>query len=337
LILSVIGQTAAASGSGGNSNRQEYRNEYDGNDIYPIVQESKMNILILGAGGMLGHQLCLKLKRFGQVYAVFRKPASLYERYGMVAPDNAFGSLDLTDLPTLTQVLVSVRPNVVVNAVGIVKQRKDAKAAIPSITVNALLPHVLAERCREIDARLIHFSTDCVFSGNRGAYTESDNPDPIDLYGRSKLLGEIERKGCLTLRTSIIGWELENRAGLLEWFAAQRGRDIDGYRNAIYTGLTTPAMAELVARLILEQPELSGLYHVASSRINKFDLLVNLAEQLEWRDIRIHPQDQFKCDRSLIGSRFETLTGWHPASWEAMLAGLAAEWPNYEKWRKQIQ
>lgn len=295
-----------------------------------------MNILILGAGGMLGHQLCRKLKGAGEIFAVFRKPAAQYDRYGLVASVNAFGGIDLSDLRHLTQILGRLRPQVVVNAVGIVKQRKDAKAAIPSITVNALLPHLLAERCAEIGARLIHFSTDCVFSGIRGGYTEDDNPDPVDLYGRSKLLGELEEKGCLTLRTSIIGWELEHRAGLLEWFATQRGRTIGGYRKAIYTGLSTAAMAELVERLIRENPQLFGLYHVASAPINKFDLLVNLAEQLGWRDIRIQPQDQFQCDRSLIGSRFETLTGWRPPSWEDMLAGLAAEWPNYEKWRKGI-
>jgi dTDP-4-dehydrorhamnose reductase len=226
---------------------------------------------------------------------------------------------------------------VVVNAVGIVKQRKDAKAAIPSINVNALLPHVLAEHCSDIGARLIHFSTDCVFSGNRGAYTEADNPDPVDLYGRSKLLGELDGPGCLTLRSSIIGWELENRSGLLEWFVAQRGLTIDGYRKAIYTGLSTAAMAEVVGRMIREQPELSGVYHVASAPINKFDLLVNLAKQLRWRDILIQPEDQFQCDRSLIGSRFEALTGWRPPSWQEMTAGLAAEWPKYEKWRKESQ
>jgi dTDP-4-dehydrorhamnose reductase len=157
------------------------------------------------------------------------------------------------------------------------------------------------------------------------------------LYGRSKLLGEIDGEGCLTLRTSIIGWELENRVGLLEWFATQRGRTIDGYRKAIYTGLSTEAMAELVRLLIFEQPGLSGLYHVASAPISKFDLLVALTEQLGWDDIQIRPQDQFQCDRSLIGSRFEKMTGWRPPSWKDMLAGLAAEWPIYEQWRKSVQ
>jgi dTDP-4-dehydrorhamnose reductase len=314
-----------------------YQSEHHGNYPYFCPKEAEMNILILGGGGMLGHQLCLKLKECGEIYAVFRKSASLYERYCLVASANAFGDLDVTDLLALKKVIASVRPQVVVNAAGIVKQRKDAKAAIPSISVNALLPHVLAERCRDIDARLIHFSTDCVFSGNRGAYIEADNPDPLDLYGRSKLLGEIEGEGCLTLRTSIIGWELENRTGLLEWFATQRGRKIEGYRKAIYTGLSTTAMAELVKKVIIEHPELSGIFHVASAPINKFDLLTNLADQLGWRDIRIHPQGQFKCDRSLIGSRFETLTGWHPPSWDEMLAGLAAEWANYEQWRLQAK
>lgn len=297
----------------------------------------RLKILILGAGGMLGHQLCLKFKGCIDVYGVFRKPAAYYERYSLLRSKYALGGIDLTDSSALTQLFSLVQPNVVVNAVGVVKQRKNSKIAIPSITVNALLPHEIFERCRDIGARLIHFSTDCVFSGKMGLYNEDDNPDPLDLYGRSKLLGEIDGEGCLTLRTSIIGWELENRVGLLEWFATQRGRTIDGYRKAIYTGLSTEAMAELVRLLIFEQPGLSGLYHVASAPISKFDLLVALTEQLGWDDIQIRPQDQFQCDRSLIGSRFEKMTGWRPPSWKDMLAGLAAEWPIYEQWRKSVQ
>jgi dTDP-4-dehydrorhamnose reductase len=294
-----------------------------------------MKILILGAGGMLGHQLCLTLKRFGEIYAVFRKPASRYERYALVASANVFGGVDITDITALKRVLVSVGPQVVVNSVGIVKQRRDAKAAIPSITVNGLLPHMLAEACTEMGVRVILFSTDCVFSGNRGEYTEEDIPDPVDLYGRTKLVGEVDEAGCLTLRTSIIGWEIENRASLLEWFAAQRGCIINGYRKAIYTGLSTSAMAKLVGIVITEHPDLSGLYHVASAPISKYDLLTRLADRLGWKDIQIRPDDDFRCNRSLIGSRFESVTGWEPPDWNEMIEGLSEEWPVYREWRRE--
>jgi len=296
-----------------------------------------MKILILGAGGMLGHQLCRCLNACGEVFAVFRKDISRYDRYGLVDSSHGYGNLDVTDLPSFKRVLNRLRPNVLVNAVGIVKQRRDAKEAIPSITVNGLLPHLLAEACSEIGARLFHFSTDCVFSGNRGGYTEDDLPDPVDLYGRTKLVGEVEGPRCVTLRTSIIGWEIENRGGLLEWFAAQRGGIINGYRKAIYTGLSTSAMAKLVGRVILEHPDLSGLYHVAGAPISKYDLLTRLAERLGWDDIQIRPEEDFQCDRSLIGTRFESLTGWEPPDWNEMIEGLSEEWPVYDKWRRDAK
>jgi dTDP-4-dehydrorhamnose reductase len=296
-----------------------------------------MKILILGAGGMLGHQLCLYLNSCGEVFAVFRKEKSHYDGFGLVDSSNGYGNIDVTDFPAVKRVLDLVRPNVVVNAVGIVKQRRDAKAAIPSITVNGLLPHLLMEASLEIGARLIHFSTDCVFSGNGGEYREEDIPDPVDLYGRTKLVGEVDEAGCLTLRTSIIGWEIENRASLLEWFAAQRGCIINGYRKAIYTGLSTSAMAKLVGRVITEHPDLSGLYHVASAPISKYDLLTRLADRLGWHDIQIRPEDDFRCDRSLIGTRFETATGWKPPDWNEMIEGLSEEWPVYDKWRRDAK
>jgi dTDP-4-dehydrorhamnose reductase len=241
------------------------------------------------------------------------------------------------DFHTIAQVMAQVKPDVVVNCIGIVKQREEARAAIPSILVNALFPHQLADLCQTQGARLIHLSTDCVFSGNRGRYTEEDLPDPVDLYGRTKLLGELNRPGCLTLRTSIIGWELKHRAGLLEWFAAQRGRTITGYRGATYTGLSTAALTRLIGDLLENHPDLSGLYHVASRPITKYELLVRLREAIGWHDIIIEPDDAFQCDRSLVGARFEATTGWAPPTWDAMIAELAAEWPEYQQWKEAIQ
>lgn len=241
--------------------------------------------------------------------------------------------VDADDLDSIAKVIAEVQPQVVINCIGIVKQRDEAKAAIPSILINALFPHQLADLCEAIGIRLIHISTDCVFSGARGNYTESDLLDPVDLYGRSKLLGELDRPGCLTVRTSIIGWELKHFTGLLEWFAAQRGKTIQGYRGAIYTGVSTVVLAQLIGNLIEKQPDLSGLYHVASAPITKYDLLVRLRDALGWQDITIEPDDQFQCDRSQIGDRFAAATGWQAPDWDTIIAGLAAEWPTYAAWR----
>jgi dTDP-4-dehydrorhamnose reductase len=234
------------------------------------------------------------------------------------------------------EVLDSVKPGAVVNAVGIVKQRDEAKQAVPSIRVNALFPHQLAELCGERGIRVVQISTDCVFSGRRGLYSEDDIPDPVDLYGRTKLLGELNRPDCLTLRTSIIGWQLDAFTGLLSWFARQRGKRIRGYRKAIYSGVSTSVLSGLIGDIIEHHPSLDGLYHAAGAPINKFDLLVRLREALGWNDVIIDPDDEFACDRSLNGERFSRETGWHAPDWDAMIDGLAREWPAYEKTYAEI-
>ncbi len=229
----------------------------------------------------------------------------------------------MRDFAGIAALVARVRPEAVVNAVGVVKQRKEAEDAVLAIETNALFPQRLARLCQETGARLVHFSTDCVFSGRRGSYRESDLPDPADLYGRSKLLGEVDAPQ-LTLRSSIIGLEQGRRQGLVEWFLASRG-SVPGYRRAIYTGLTTLEMARLVGRLLVAQPRLAGIYQVASQPIDKFTLLSRLAHELGRTDIRIEPVDEPRCDRSLDGSAFAAATGYRAPGWDEMLGELARE------------
>ncbi len=298
-----------------------------------------MKLLVLGADGMLGHKVFQRLRGRFDTYAAFRSNHGLWTRHPLFSPEDSRhvrGGVDACETATVEKAIREVVPDGVINCIGIVKQRDEAKAAIPSIRVNALFPHLLAEMCGNIGARLIHLSTDCVFSGHRGNYSEADIPDPVDLYGRSKLLGELDRQGCLTLRTSIIGWELKNQASLLEWFALQRGRHIKGFRHAIYTGLSTSVLSDLMGWLLETRPDLSGIYQVAGSPITKYDLLLRMRDALHWNDITIESDDDFRCDRSLIGAHFTETTGWHPPQWEAMIDGLASEWPTYEQWRKII-
>jgi dTDP-4-dehydrorhamnose reductase len=293
-----------------------------------------MKILVLGGSGMLGHQLCRVLSKRQEVWATFHDRSDAYERYQLLPGNRMIGGVDVGEWPLFSETLKEAKPDVVVNAIGIVKQRDEAKQAVMSIEVNALFPHRLADLCHDIGARLIQISTDCVFSGFRGGYSELDLPDPVDLYGRTKLLGEINRDSCLTLRTSIIGWELRQRAGLLEWFASQRGKTIKGYGKAIYSGVSTAVLAHLIGDIIETRPELAGLYHVASNPISKYDLLVRLKERLGWEETRIEKDEAFHCDRSLVGKRFEMITGWKVPDWEKMIDGLVLEWPIYEKWRR---
>jgi dTDP-4-dehydrorhamnose reductase len=296
-----------------------------------------MKILILGGTGMLGHKLYQVFSERFDTYVSFKDIENPWVNTHMFAKMNnthVLYGVDATLFGSVAQAVEHVMPDVVVNCIGIVKQRDESKAAIPSILVNALFPHQLADLCALKNIRLIHLSTDCVFSGARGMYSEVDLPDPVDIYARTKLLGEIDMHGCLTIRTSIIGWELRNFISLLEWFAAQRGRTIKGYRRAIYTGLSTSTLSDLIGDLIESKPDISGLYHIASSPITKYDLLIRVREALNWKDITILADDQFNCDRSLTATQFETTIRWVAPPWDKMIKDLAAEWPEYEAWRK---
>jgi dTDP-4-dehydrorhamnose reductase len=247
-----------------------------------------------------------------------------YEGYGLFDRGNSYPEVDARDEDRLLEVMADFRPEAVVNAVGIVKQRESAKAAIPSLEINALLPHRLARLCEVVGARLLHMSTDCVFSGRQGGYTEEDVSDAEDLYGRTKFLGEVAEPGCITLRTSIIGLELARKGGLIEWFLAQKG-EVRGFTHAIYTGLTTAEMSRVIESVLMEHPDLSGVWQVASEPINKYDLLIRLAEVLGREDIRIVPDGSVKTDRSLSGLAFEKATGYHAPEWDDMLQELGDE------------
>jgi dTDP-4-dehydrorhamnose reductase len=291
-----------------------------------------MRALILGGNGMLGHQLCRGLSARMEAWATFRDSPARFAQYDFIPQERALGKVHTEDIASVRGALETVQPDVVINCIGIVKQRDEARQAIPSIQVNALFPHQLADMCHEQNARLVQISTDCVFSGLRGKYTEADVPDPVDLYGRTKLLGELNRPNCLTLRTSIIGWQLNTFSSLLSWFSRQRGQRIKGYQQAIYSGFSTRVLAGLISDLIETRPDLTGLYQVASEPISKYDLLVTLRNKLGWDDVEIEPDDNFYCDRSLIGARFSIATGWKAPDWDGMLSGLAEEWPAYQGW-----
>jgi dTDP-4-dehydrorhamnose reductase len=291
-----------------------------------------MRVLILGAGGMLGHKLVQVLGQRFETWATARAPAGSYARYELLPPERLVGGVDAVDLDSLVRAFSRARPEVVVNAVGIVKQLPEARDPVVSLTVNSLLPHRLAQLCDAAGARLIHLSTDCVFAGRRGGYVESDQPDAEDLYGRSKLLGEVGAPH-LTLRTSIVGRELASRHGLLEWFLSNRGGRVQGYRRAIFSGFPTVVLAGLIADMVERQPDLAGLRHVSSEPIDK-EALLRL-----WRDaydlpVEIEPFDGVAEDRSLDSARFRAETGYQPPPWPRLVASMAEDPTPYDEWRR---
>lgn len=282
-----------------------------------------MKILILGGDGMLGHEVFLHLRASHDARVTLRQPLASYASHGLFEVANAFGGIDVRAPGAVEHVLDQFRPQAVVNAVGIVKQRPEAEDAITSIEVNSLLPHRLALACRGLNARLVHLSTDCVFTGERGNYSETDRPDGTDIYGRSKLLGELTGEGALTLRTSMIGVGLYRKTSLVDWFLAQKGR-VQGYRNAIFSGLTTRELARLIARLLEQHPQASGLYHVSAAPISKLDLLNKLRSRLKL-SVEIVPADEPRIDRSLDSTRFRRVFGYAPPPWDEMLDELARD------------
>lgn len=280
-------------------------------------------VLVMGASGMLGHEVYRMCAAHMKTYASLRNQPQYYARQTLFDPAHIISGTSVQDFDTIIAAFERARPDVVVNCIGIVKQSAAAKDPVQSITVNALFPHRLAALCAASGARLIHISTDCVFSGRKGSYTEKDIPDPEDLYGRSKLLGEVDHLAhALTLRTSMIGFELGTQFGLLEWFLSNRGGVVKGYSRAVFSGLTTPALADLIRHLIEAHPALSGLYHVSAAPIDKYALL-RLCNQAFDAQVEITPVDDLVIDRSLDSRSFQKAAQWQPRSWDDMIGELA--------------
>jgi dTDP-4-dehydrorhamnose reductase len=254
--------------------------------------------------------------------------------YATVEPEHLVGGVDAMEFHSVVRAMGRVRPGIVINCIGIVKQLKEASDPIISLTINSLFPHHLADLCAAADARLLHMGTDCVFSGRKGNYTEDDVPDAEDLYGRTKLLGEVNRPGCLTIRTSIFGRDFLKQSALLEWFLSNRGGQVRGYKNAIYTGFPTQVLASVMGDIIERYPDLSGLYHIASHPISKYDLLVKIRDAMRL-DIDIIPYDDQPCDRSLNAARFVAATDYRFPGWDEMIAELAADPTPYDEWRRR--
>lgn len=295
---------------------------------------SSAKVVVLGGAGMLGHKLFQLLRSsFPGTIATVRGDvkASPLHRVDLLQGGDVISGVDAADFDAVRGLLRKLAPEVAVNCVGIIKQRDEANSAIPSITLNALFPHRLAEAAKEWGGRVIHFSTDCVFSGRKGRYSEPDVADADDLYGRTKFLGEVVDSNAVTLRTSIIGRELTSHRSLLDWFLAQNGKQVRGYTRVVYSGVTTNEMANVVSRIITECPRLSGLFHVVSNPIAKYELLT-LIRDAYGLDIGIEPDDHEVSDKSMLGDRFEKATGWRAPAWPEMISTLAADPTPYADW-----
>lgn len=277
-------------------------------------------VLVLGASGMLGHvslRLFAGSPGFEAIGAVRSKSAMAgIASYGA----RIVAGFDATDEASLAVLIGAERPDVVINCVGLVKQLADAGDVLAAVPINTLLPHRLIGLTAAIGARLVHVSTDCVFSGDKGGYRETDRPDAADVYGLSKLLGEVDAPNAVTLRTSIIGPELASAHGLVGWFLAQSG-SVKGFTRAIFSGLPTVELARVIRDHVLPHPELRGVHHVSAAPIAKFDLLKLVAETYG-KPIAIAPSDALVIDRSLDSARFRAATGYVPPAWPDLVRAM---------------
>ncbi len=273
-----------------------------------------MKVFVLGSNGLIGNSVFnilteeSSLKVFGSIRSLSSSN---------FVNEKIFSGVDVEDITKLTELLSLVKPDVVINCIGHTKHKDDGNDPVRAIKLNALFPHQLAKISHESNIRLIHFSTDCVFSGAKGSYVEEDLPDANDFYGKSKALGEILYGNVLTIRTSTIGHEINTNYGLLNWFLNQNGK-CKGFKNAIFSGLPTIVLAQVVRDYILNNKKLIGLYHIAANPINKYDLL-KLISDVYNKKVIIELDESLVIDRSLNSSKFNRETGFKAADWPNLI------------------
>jgi len=286
-----------------------------------------MKILVLGVTGMLGSEVFRTLLTYKGFETVGTMRSSAGMRFFSDSEkQHLVAGIDVLNPNCLTDLFDETNPDLVVNCIGLIKQLADSRDPLTVLPLNSLLPHRLANHCEKSGSRLIHISTDCVFSGQRGKYQEADTSDADDLYGKSKFIGEVnDRSHAITLRTSIIGHGLESNDSLIDWFLAQSG-SVAGFSRAIFSGLPTTELARVIAEYVIPRSELSGLFHVAAKPIDKCALLQLVAAQYR-KNINIVPEDKFAIDRSLDSSRFESVTGYNPPPWLELVRQMRVSQP----------
>ena len=289
-----------------------------------------MKVCVLGAGGLLGHMLIRVLGETIDVYGTTRELRSISSPLARFLPqDKWIDNVDASKLDSINKVFGTTNFDTVINCIGLIKQRNAQTTEYEMMLINAEFPHRLAQVANQQGAQVIHISTDCVFSGETGNYVETDIPDPVDTYGKSKLLGELNDSRNLTLRTSHIGRELTIRKSFIEWLLSQKGGDVEGYGHAIYSGLTSQELARLIRELLTANKGLTGMFHVSSQPISKLDIINKLNELLNL-EINVTSDSKVQINRSLNSDKFRLATNLTVNNWDQMLSDFCKDQKNYE-------
>ena len=283
-----------------------------------------MKIYIIGITGMLGGKLFLEFlqNRNFKVRGSCRSLTQQINKYKKFIDLNC----DVKNLEMINKKLVKYKPDLVINCAGVVKQKIgknfDEKN---TFYVNSIFPHELYKISSKIKSRLIHFSTDCVFDGKKGNYNENFLPNSTDLYGLSKILGEVNYKNSLTLRTSIIGHEFNNKFGLLEWFLSQK-KKCDGFSECYFSGFPTIEIY-LILLKIIKNKRLFGIYHLSSQKISKFQLLSLISKIYKFK-ISIRKNINLQIDRSLNSNKIKKIIDYKSPPWSKLIKNMYINYRN---------
>jgi len=289
-----------------------------------------MKVCVFGAGGLLGHMLIRVLSESNGVFGITREnPKISSPLANFLSQEKWIGGVDASIPHSIKKIFETDQFDVAINCIGLIKQRDSIVSDSEMMVINGEFPHRLAQFANSHGTRVIHISTDCVFSGTKGSYFESDTPDPVDVYGKSKLLGELNDSDNLTLRTSHIGRELTVKKSFIEWLVSQRGGHVNGYSHAIYSGLTTQALARTISKLLLGNLHLTGLFHVSSQPISKLEIINKLNELLDLQ-LTVTPDASVQINRSLNSEKFQNATSISPQTWDEMLSDLYQDQKTYE-------
>ena len=291
-----------------------------------------MRVLIFGVTGMLGHKLYQVLGQTLDAVGTIRGAYRGIAEYDFFQPSQIAPEVNAREISLVERAIEETGPEVVINCIGVVKSLVEQEGMVSTIWLNSLFPHELYQICNAKGIRLIHISTDCVFSGKTGLYREDDPSDADDVYGKTKYLGEVTGANALTIRTSIIGRELASANGLVEWFLSNQGKRVQGYTNAIFSGFPTLHLSRIIADIITKHQDLEGIYHVASEPISKFDLLALIKKAMRL-NITIEEYPDYHIDRSLDSTEYRKTTGFTPPSWEKMIEEMAKDAGQYTKYR----